>query len=75
MPEYTGYYDYRVEVYSGEKLLGIFGYVSNLVFLSLWLKIHFKYTTWDSIRVYHRLSNTYIGTYSRGGDIPAKPKI
>lgn len=75
MLDYKGYNDYKVEVYRGEKLLGTFGYVSNLIFLSFWLKIHFLYFRWDSIRVYHRLTNTFIGAYSRGGDIPAKPKI
>lgn len=73
MPDYRGYLDYRVEVYNGEKLLGVFGYVTNLIFLSFWLRIHPLYWHWNSIKVYHRLSGDFIGTYNRNDDIPAKP--
>ena len=75
MLEYKGFNDYRVEVYKDDSILGTFGYISNLWFLSLWLNIHFLYHNWTSIKVYHRLSDTFIQQYSREGAIPAKPKI
>ncbi len=75
MLEYKGFNDYRVEVYKDDSILGTFGYISNLWFLSLWLNIHFLYQKWTSIKVYHRLSDTFIQQYGREGAIPAKPKI
>lgn len=53
---------------------GIFSTVTNLYWLTIWLNIHPRYHRWDSIRVYHQLSDTFIGTYSRGEDIPPKPR-
>jgi len=73
--EFQGYNDYAVEVYKDAEYLGTFRYVSNIWFLTLWLNIHFIYWKWTSIRVYHRLTNTLIGEYSREGDIPAKPQL
>ena len=73
--EYKGYYDYKVEVYNGEKLLGTFQFVTNVWFLSYWLNIHFIYWKWTNIRVFHRLSGALIGEYSREGAIPGKPRI
>ena len=75
MLEYKGYNDYRVEVYKGLELLGTFGYVSNIWFITLWLNIHPVYLKWTSIKVYHRLSDTFMGQYGREGAIPAKPRI
>ena len=72
--DYKGFYDYRVEVYHKAKYLGTFGYVTNLRFLTLWLNIHFLYWKWTSIRVYHRISNTYIGEFKRGDALPPKPQ-
>ncbi|MCD6013543.1 MAG: hypothetical protein K0Q79_3405 [Flavipsychrobacter sp.] len=73
--EYKGYNDYLVEVYRGNELLGTFMYVTNVWYIALWLNIHPLYRKWISIKVYHRLSNTLIGQYSRDGAIPAKPKL
>jgi hypothetical protein len=73
--EYRGFYDYVVEVYKGDELLGTFQYVTNIWFLRFWLNIHFLYWKWTSIKVYQRLTNNFIGEYKRGQDIPAKPQL
>lgn len=75
MLEYRGFYDYRVEVYEDQECLGTFQYVTNIWFLAVWLCIYFVYSKWTSIKVYHRLTGTFIGEYSREGDIPAKPQL
>jgi len=75
MLDYNGYNDYRVEVYKGDKLLGTYQYVTNIGLLTLWLNIHFLYWRWTSIKVFHRLSDTFIGEYKRGSDIPGKPQV
>lgn len=71
-PEFRGYNDYMVEVYSDDDKIATFLYVSNTWFLCLWLNI--RYPKWTSIKVFHRLSEIFIGEYARDGDIPAKPR-
>jgi hypothetical protein len=74
MLEFRGFNDYTVEVYKGGTLFGRYYAVTDLKRLTLWFKINPVYWKWTSIRVYHRFTNTFIGQYSRGGEIPAKPK-
>ncbi len=71
--EFRGYHDYKVEVYSDSKYLGTFFYVSNVRSTAFWFFLHPQYRKWTHIHVYHRLSGTLIGQYSREGVIPAKP--
>jgi hypothetical protein len=71
--EYRGFYDYSVQVFNGDRLLTTFGWVTNVWFICLWLNI--RYPRWTHIRVYHRLTETFIGEYSRNGSIPSKPKL
>ena len=73
--EFKGYNDYKVEVYKDNHLLGTFNAVTNLWFLALWLRVHFLYWRWTSIRVFHRDTNTPIGEYFRNGSIPSKPVL
>ena len=70
---FQGFNDYRVEVYKGDKMLGAFGYVTNVHLLTYWLNIHFLYWRWTSIKVYHRIEGELIGEYQRGSEVPAKP--
>jgi hypothetical protein len=67
------FYKYRVQVYEDDNCIGTFGYVPNVWFISVWLKINPIYGKWTSIRVYDRNTDDFIGQYSRGEDIPAKP--
>ena len=69
---FNGFYNYRVEVYNGEDYLGTFGYIANIRFLSYWLNIHPKYSSWTSIRIYDRASDALMGVYQRGDAIPDK---
>ncbi len=70
---FQGYNDYKVEVYKGDKLLGIYQYVTNVHLLTFWLNIHFLYWQWTSVKVYHRMSGEFIDEYQRGTDVPGKP--
>jgi hypothetical protein len=71
--EYHGFYDYSVEVFNDSGQIATFGWVTNVWFIALWLNV--RYSTWTHIRVYHRITQTFIGEYSREGDIPAKPRL